>query len=121
MKLNESNSGKWMSAKNAQDGDMVKFLDEGSWQESTRFKYDDGNPVKQFIIGVEHDGEEKRLTLIKASRVAMIEAYGDDTSDWVGKSAKINLAMNTQGGKSIILSSEKGVIDLDEPEASIPF
>jgi len=102
MKLNENTN--WLSAKSCEEGDIVTFLDEGEWRESTRFTYDDGNPVKQLIFKVKHKDEEKNLTLIKPSRMAMIEAYGDDTVGWVGKQAKISLALNTQGTKSIMLT-----------------
>ena len=101
MKLNDNTN--WLSAKNCEEGDVVTFLNEGEWRESTKFTYDDGNPVKQLVFNVKHKDEEKRLTLIKPSRTAMIEAFGNDTVEWVGKQAKISLALNTQGTKSIIL------------------
>ncbi len=102
MKLSESGA-KWLSAKNCTEGSIVEFLDEGVWKDSTRFTYDDGNPVRQLVFKVKHEDEEKQLTIIKPSRVAMIEAFGDDTLEWVGKKATIKLALNTQSGKSIIL------------------
>lgn len=111
MKLNENTN--WLSAKSCEEGDIVTFLDEGEWRESTRFTYDDGNPVKQLIFKVKHKDEEKNLTLIKPSRMAMIEAYGDDTVGWVGKQAKISLALNTQGTKSIMLTPI--TVDFSEP------
>ena len=101
MKLNDNSV--WLSAKNCNDGDVIELLDEGTWKDSTKFTYDDGNPVRQLVFKVKHEGEEKSLSLIKPSRVAMIEAFGDDTIAWVGKKASIKLALNTQGGKSVIL------------------
>jgi hypothetical protein len=101
MKL--SDGAVWLSAKNCQSGDVIEIMDEGQWIDSTRFTYDDGNPVRQLVFKVKHNGEEKKLTLIKPSRQAMIEAFGDDTIEWVGKQAIIELALNTQGGKSIML------------------
>uniref|UniRef100_A0A6M3KNR4 Uncharacterized protein n=1 Tax=viral metagenome TaxID=1070528 RepID=A0A6M3KNR4_9ZZZZ len=122
----------WLSAKNCKDGDMIEFLNAGDWVQSTRFKYDDGNPVNQLVFKVKHEGEEKQLTLIKGSREAMIGAFGSDTLEWVGHKAKISLALNTKGTKSILLTpigntepKEKSV-DVDEDfstegEDSIPF
>ena len=101
MKLQDSSP--WLSAKNCENGDTITLLDEGQWKESTKFTYDDGNPVRQLVFKVEHRGEEKQLSMIKPSKVALIEAYGDDTVEWVGKQCKINLALNTKGGKSIVL------------------
>ena len=101
MKLQDSSP--WLSAKNCESGDKIELLDEGQWKESTKFTYDDGNPVKQLVFKVSHNGEDKQLSLIKPSREALIEAYGDDTVEWVGKKCTIQLALNTKGGKSIVL------------------
>jgi hypothetical protein len=101
MKLNDNSV--WLNAKSCKDGDIIVILNEGEWRDSTKFTYDDGNPVKQLVFKVKHEDEEKQLTLIKNSRIAMIAAFGDDTVEWVGKKAAIKLALNTQGGKSIIL------------------
>lgn len=115
--LNDNTS--WLSAKNCKDGDEIEFLNAGDWVESTRFKYDDGNPVKQLIFKVKHEGEEKQLTLIKGSREAMIEAFGNDTLSWVGQKATIGLALNTKGTKSVLLTPIKGEeesVNLEEPK-----
>ena len=101
MKLSDGTG--WLNAKGCKDGDVVEFLNEGEWRDSTKFTYDDGNPVRQLVFRVKHNGEEKNLSLIKPSRLAMISAFGDDTLEWVGQKAVINLALNTQGGKSIVL------------------
>jgi len=129
MKLSES-GGVWLSAKNCTEGSVVEFLNEGTWKDSTRFTYDDGNPVRQLVFKVKHENEEKQLTIIKPSRVALVEAWGDDTLEWVGKKATIKLALNTQGGKSIILqpmgqvkSTEEQSLQkqMDNPETPTPF
>ncbi len=127
MKLN--NNSVWLSAKNCKDGDVIEILNEGEWKDSTRFTYDDGNPVRQLIFKVKHEDEEKQITLIKPSRVAMVEAFGDDTIAWVGKKATIKLALNTQGGKSVILQPMGGKSEaetlqdqMDKPKQSeTPF
>ena len=119
MKLNDG--AIWLSAKNCQSGDVIEILDEGQWIDSTRFTYDDGNPVRQLVFKVKHNDEEKKLTLIKASRQAMIEAFGDDTIEWVGKQATIELALNTQGGKSIMLKPIGKTENLESPKKDLPF
>jgi len=106
MKLNDS--AKWLAAKNCKDGDIITILDEGEWRDSAKFTYDDGSPVRQLTFKVNHSGEDKQLNFIKPSRVAMIAAFGDDTAAWIGKKAIIQLALNTQGGKSIMLSPVEG-------------
>ena len=101
MKLSDGTS--WLNAKACKDGDVIEFLNEGEWRDSTKFTYDDGNPVRQLVFKVKHNGEEKNLSLIKPSRLACIDAWGDDTLEWVSQKATITLALNTQGGKSIVL------------------
>lgn len=132
MKLN-NNSSPWLNSKNCKDSDFIEFLNEGEWRESTQFKYKDGNPVKQLVFQVRHEGKEKQLSLIKSSRDSMIKAFGDDTIEWVGQKARISLALNTQGGKSILLtpmmpvegvkpSEPSSEIDLDaSSDESVPF
>ena len=120
MRLDE-NSGVWLSAKTAKDGDIVKFLDTGRWVESKRFTYEDGNPVRQLVFKVMHNNEEKQLTLIKASRTNLMDAWGAETDDWIGKKAIINLALNTQGGKSIVLKPVGGVSLKPKQEAEEGF
>ena len=119
MKL--SKGGNWLSAKNCNEGSIVTFLDEGEWRNSQKFTYDDGTSVRQLVFRVEHEGEEKQLTIIKPSRLALIEAFGDDTIEWVGKQATIELALNTQGGKSIMLKPIGKTENLESPKKDLPF
>jgi len=128
MKL--SNGSPWLSAKNDPncEGTIITFKNEGEWRQSSRYTYDDGNPVNQLIFTVDHEGVEKQLTLIKPSKEAMIQAFGDDTINWVGQQAKIALALNTQGGKSIMLTPIVSKVKKtssktkeEEDEEEIPF
>ncbi len=122
MKLNDNSV--WLSAKNCNDGDIIELLDEGEWKDSTKFTYDDGNPVRQLVFKVKHNEEEKSLTLIKPSRTAMIEAFGDDTLAWVNKKAKITLVLNTQGSKSIVLEpigKTEAPAEVTPKEEELPF
>ena len=123
MKLN--NGSPWLSAKNDPDcdGAIITFKSEGEWRQSTKYTYDDGNPVNQLVFKIEHNGEEKQLTLIKPSKEAMIQAFGDDTIAWVGQKAKVSLALNTQGGKSIMLTPivDSKTIQVDDTGEELPF
>ena len=111
MRLNENSP--WLTSRNCKSGDKIEFLDSGQWKESSKFTYDDGNPVRQLVFKVKHNGEEKQLSIIKPSRNALMEAFGDETEVWVGQEAIIELALNTQGGRSIVL---KPVVNETEPE-----
>ena len=109
MKLGDNS--KWLSAKACAENDIVKFLDSGEWIESRKYTYDDGNPVNQLVFKVLHEGEEKKLGVIVASRTNLINAWGNDTDEWIGKEAIINLALNNKGGKSILLSPKDIQLD----------
>ena len=91
----------WVKAADLKNGDCFTFTNEGEWVESTKFKYPDGSPQKQFVIGVKINGEEKDFTLNKSNRTAMIEAYGDDTAAWVGHSAVVEKVKALVSGKMI--------------------
>ena len=95
--------GKFLKALDVKRGSMVTFLDEGAWEESTKFKNEDGSWQSQFIIKVKYDGEEKSLKLTKASRTAMMEAFGDESKDWVGKVARLIVVPTPNGDKKTIL------------------
>ena len=73
---------------------------------------------RKLTIGFE--GVEKALIVNKTNRVALSEAYGDDTDDWVGKSALLLIVMVMFEGKrtpSILLEPKPitPVIDAEAP------
>jgi len=116
-------SGNYVKTADVDTGDFVIFKDEGEWIESTRWKYEDGSPKVDFVIGVEVKGEDKKMRLNKTNRDAMIEAYGADTAGWVGKTAIINKEKVMVAGKKM----DCIVLDVPDPgdekpgEEEIPF
>lgn len=102
MKL--SKGGNFLNGKNAKDGETVKFLDEGEIIPSERYKYDDGSPQKNLIFKVEYKGEEKQVKITKQSKVALMDTWGEETKNWVGKSATIFVFPTPDGSnKTIVL------------------
>lgn len=83
--------GKFLKVADCKAGDVIKFLDEGVWEESRSFKNDDGTPKHQCQFQIEHAGEEKTITLNKTNREALIASWGRDTAKWIGKTAEIML------------------------------
>lgn len=92
-------SGAFVKAAEVKEGDVIEFLNAGEWQTSDRYKYDDGNPRKDFIIKVKHDGADKSFRLNKTNRATLCENWGDETDQWVGKKAKITLMNALVSGK----------------------
>jgi len=87
-------------------GDIVTVLNEGE-----QFEGDYGT---QDVFSIKTTrGEEKNITLNKTSLNNMIDAYGEDSSGWVGKEAKIWLIMSNIQGKM------KQVLYVSHPKAEI--
>ena len=92
---------RWVSSKTVDQGDVVKFLDEGEWKES-QFKNPDGTKKNQFVMTVGVKGSEMQMALNKTNREAMIVAYGKETKEWIGKTAIINLENALVAGKRTV-------------------
>lgn len=95
--------GNFIKGENARDGEIVKFLDEGEIQTSDTFKYKDGNPVKSLVFKVVYKGEEKQMKVTMQSKVALIDAWGDETKLWIGKMATIFVFPTPDGQKKTIV------------------
>lgn len=102
--------GNYFKAADINSGDIAVFKDEGYWETSDKYKYDDGNPKRRFLITADINGKTGLISLNKGSRDAIIGAYGDDTSGWVGKAAKITKEHSRQINADI-LWFEPAVID----------
>jgi len=91
--------GDYIKSTEVQTGDMIKFLNEGEWIESQKYKYQDGNPRFDFVVNVEYNQAEKKLRLNATNRTNLINAWGQDTEKWIGKQAKIEAMACLVGGK----------------------
>ena len=75
-------------------GMMVKFTSEGEMVE----KEFQGKMKKSFNIGVElPDGTEKIASLNATSFNLLIDFYGDDTKEWVGKDVRLDIKSQKVG------------------------
>lgn len=108
-------SGSYLKSSEVRSGEWVTFKDEGEWVENTKFTYDNGAPRQDFMIKINYKGSEKKMRLNKLSRDAMIVAYGDDTADWIGKSAMISKETMLVAGK------KQAVLTLVVPSENVPL
>lgn len=77
-------SGPWAKpGSNILNGDVITFLDAGQMDEEGAY-----GPKMVFKVKVPRDVEEKNLSLNQNSINNLVEAYGEETDDWVGKQAK---------------------------------
>jgi len=117
----------WLKSADMKGGEVVTFTTSGEWVEST-FKNPDGSLKNQFVIGVNVNGQDKDMSLNKTNRTELIKAFGDETADWVGRSATINKMKVMVSGEvkdTIILvpctgNSAKGEVE-EVPTDEVPF
>ena len=96
-------SGMYLKADQVKKGDIIKILDEGTIETSTKFTYDDGTPKKEFVFTVEHKGQKVKMRMNKASRVAITSGFGDETKNWVGREASCYIMPTPSGDKKMII------------------
>jgi len=65
---------------------IVELVNEGAWEESQKFKRDDGTPAQLFNIILKLENGEERSTVLNWTNVKLlVQGFGDETSQWVGK------------------------------------
>ena len=97
------NLGDFLKADMVKNGDIIEFYDEGEETESKSFSNEDGTPKIQFNIKIKMpDGSIKTATMNLTSRRLIAAEYSDESKEWIGKKAVLNLVMTNQGKKSII-------------------
>jgi len=83
-------SGKnWLKSADLKTGNLLGIVNEGEWTESSKFTNSDGSPVRQFVIRVSLNAEQRDITLNKISRTNLSDAWGEETAKWVGKTARV--------------------------------
>ncbi|MFA5154263.1 MAG: hypothetical protein WC554_17060 [Clostridia bacterium] len=93
----------FLKVENVKQGDLLKIKSEGEKVES-KFKNEDDSPRYQFNFKVElADGTEKVLSINKTSLKNLSIAYGDESTAWIDKLAKVNIGMMPTGKKFIVL------------------
>ncbi len=97
MKVNKTATGGRDFAKKGEDindQDIITIMDGGAHEE--------GEYGKQFIFTIKlTNGEEKSFPFNKTSMNNLIDAYGDETDDWVGKEAKVYINQENVSGKFV--------------------
>lgn len=73
----------------------LKITDEGEMV-TYDAKKEGESPVTKLVIGVLYEGQKdedpKRWGLNNKSRNALIDIWGDDTENWIGKTAEISIS-----------------------------
>ncbi len=89
MKLNLNQEKFLDKEKDIKHKDIVEFVTEGEWTESRRYKKEDGTPSNQFDINIKLANGEIRSTSLGWNNLKLLgEAWGDETSSWIGKQVR---------------------------------
>ena len=97
MKL--STAKNYLKSEDVKQGDLITFLNEGEWVASAKYTYADGTPRKDFLLKVKHGESEKDMRLNATNKKLMIKAFGEETKDWIGKTANLTTADIMVSGK----------------------
>ena len=86
MKYEKSIGGKWLNGDEVESGTKAKLLSEVVKQDS-RFKDPEGNAKTENVGKIRLQGVDEPLNvrLNWTSVYGLIDAYGDDSKEWIGK------------------------------------
>lgn len=120
--------GAYIKAEEAEKGAVITFLDEGTIEVSDKYRYknqdgSEGDFRKSLVFLVKYKGEEKKLRVNTASRTGLVEAWGDETKSWIGKTAIIHVLPTPNGGNKMIVlepTSYNGTKPITDPN-DIPW
>lgn len=83
-------------AADIQAGDTVKILDEGT--------VETGDYGEQTVFTIETRNGEKRANFNQKSINALIDSFGSDSKEWVGKDVKVLINKTVIGGKKRVVA-----------------
>lgn len=109
----EYKDSQWYGSKNAKSGDIIKIVSEAKWVE----KEFDGEKFDKLSCEIEVNGSKKIYDMNNSARVALEEAFGEDTAKWIGHKARVMLAPTPKGDSKMILL--EALFDLEDQNA--PF
>jgi len=89
----------WLKVEDVKEGDPITLNSEGEWVTSNKYTYADGQPKKDFVFKVFHNSVEKDFRLNATNKKALIKAYGDETTDWIGKICLVSIVNVMVSGK----------------------
>lgn len=92
--------GSWVKGSEVVSGTKAKLITEVKPQPS-QFKDKNGNPKTQDVAKIMFQGfaEEKNINLNRATINGLIDAFGDDSKMWIGKTLTAHTEKVLVGGK----------------------
>lgn len=105
MKYNKPSSvrGKWAKGNELFDVRTAKIVGETTKQKSS-FLNKDGSKKTQDVCKIEFEGvsEPLNVSLNSASLSALIDAFGEESKDWIGKTLSVETEKMRVAGKAVV-------------------
>lgn len=94
----EGTSGKWAKGSELVGVKRAKIMSETAPKPS-KFQNEDGSVKMQDVCKVKFEGveEELNLSLNRANLNALVDAYGEDSKNWIGKVLTVNVLEGSKG------------------------
>jgi hypothetical protein len=89
-------SGNYLKAEDCKGGEICEILDEG---EITEIQTPEGKTKSVMNFQIKINDGEKTFTPNKSNGNILVEAFGEDTEQWVGKKFKIEMTKVRVFGK----------------------
>lgn len=98
----KSIGGAWVKASELKNGAKCKIVSETAPHESS-FTNKDGTPKKQDVAKIRFDGAEEAMnvSLNRATIYGLIDAFGTESKEWIGKELTVHTEKVVVGGKRV--------------------
>ncbi len=97
--------GTYLKVEDVKQGDLIKIKSEGDKVES-KYKDEDGDVRYNYNFDVElADGTTKVLSINKTSLKNLGDKWGYESSEWIGKLARVNIGTMPTGKHFIVLEA----------------
>lgn len=94
-------NGKWVDKKTLVTGDIIKIVSEASEQPNNQ---GDGVQLVAKVLVKGKSKEPENFSINAQSKNALIDAYGQDSKDWVEKTVNVHIERIFIGGKRAIMA-----------------
>jgi hypothetical protein len=101
-KYTKTIGGAWAKGSDIQNGTKAKLVSETTHSES-QYKDKSGNPKFQDVAKVRFQGKEEPLNvnLNRATLYGLIDAFGEESKDWIGQVLTVHTEKVVVGGKRV--------------------
>src|SRR3990167_4813946 len=102
MEYTKAVSGQWVKSDDVKSGTKAKLLSE-TQPKTSKFTDDEGKPKMQDVSKIRFEGVEEPLNIAlnRATIYGLIDAFGSDSKEWVGKTLIAQVEKMIVGGRNV--------------------